>query len=153
MRKGIKAPLAAASVILLVVSALFDNETIVASALVLFLLSLTRMQTSGKPGNDEGNAARRAIFAFSLLVLLANLIVPSMLPSIAAKMDYAAVDLEMASVDGTMHSMDEREHFLEVMVNDMRELCYTTSVLLLIQLFLTLFAIGKGRKSINKDTP
>ena len=151
MEKNIKVLLAAMGLILIVASALLDNQTLVASSLVALLLALTRIRKPEGTGNDEGNAARRAIFAFAILVILANLVIPCVLPYIAAKMDFSAIDLEMTSVAGTTNLTGEREHFLAVMINDMHELCYTTSILLLIQLCLNLFAVWKGKKAIKKD--
>lgn len=148
MRPTTVIKLLAAGVLLLItiIFITLDNEIIYPASLVAFLLVLTFLETKKYAPTPTANASRIAITVFSLLVILANIFVPLLLPGMLTNTDFSHHNFEMTSETGTKDPQALRQHFIEVTNNDMHELCYFTGILLLLHLiFLAGFNLTRKK--------
>jgi hypothetical protein len=112
--------------------ALFDNEMIFPSTMVGFLLVLTslRGEQSGIPHAEK--AARFAILAFSILVITFNILATALMPRLSHSSDLTRYYSEQTTNSGAKTDQELEDHFVEVTINDAHELCYSTSLLLVL---------------------
>lgn len=130
-----------------VIFAILDNEAIFPSTLVGFFLILTFIGTGDLDKTASGKAAKNAIIIFSVLVIVLNIVVTIFLPIVSSSADLSSYSVELTTSIGTTDAKEIANHFVEVTINDMHELCYSTSVLLLIDIVLLLIY---RRKSLRK---
>lgn len=146
-RNGGKLLLAALFLIITVVFIVLENETIFPASLVAFLLVLTRLG-KGTGSDPAGKASRASIMTFSVLVIILNVLVPLCLPMVLSGVDFSHQNFEMTTSIGTHDATALKEHFIGVTNNDMHELCYSTSILLIFNLMFTgVFNLGKSRSA------
>jgi membrane associated rhomboid family serine protease len=132
------------SAILLAVTVVFilmDNEIIFPSALVGFLLVASLIGKEEVTAN--GKAAKYAIITFSILVITLNILISVFMPIISSGTDLSTVSVELTTDIGATTSAQIADHFVEVTINDMHELCYSTTILLL--LYIIFKAIFKRK--------
>jgi len=145
MKKGTIIRLVAAAILLIatVVFVIADNEAVFPSTLVGFFLVLTLIGAK----RNAGKSAKYAIIIFSVLVIALNFLVTIFLPIAAASSDFSGYGVELTTDIGTTDTAEIANHFIEVTINDMHELCYTTAVLLLIYaVLLFIFRIRNKQK-------
>lgn len=119
---------------------IFGNEMIFPSALVAFLLVLTLIGDSGTHSDIKGKSSQWAVIVFSILVSVLNILVPVFLPIVASGLDFSNNSFELTTSVGTTNPQILRDHFIQVTINDMHEMCYATCLLLIINLvFLVIF--------------
>lgn len=147
MRKGnvIRLVLALIFLITTVVFIMVDNEVVFPSAMVGFFMMLTLI-ADNKQGNGSWAASKWAIICFSIMVMVLNVVTSLFLPGIAAGMDFSHHAVELTTSLGTTDPDAIREHFVQVNINDMHELCYTTSLLLVMYLMSYGMLVIKNRK-------
>jgi hypothetical protein len=108
-----------------------DNEAVWPSTMLGFFLILTLFGTGDLRQSAAGTAAHRAVGTFAILVMVLNTAVTILLPMVgASEASHAAV--EMTTSIGTTDPEAVGNHFIAVTINDMHELCFSTSVLLII---------------------
>ncbi len=134
MRKSTvyKLIIAATLLIFTIIFAVQDNEAVFPATLVGFFLVLTLFGTEDLRRTAAGKAAQYAIITFSMLVIALNVLVTIFLPILAASSDISGYSVELTTSIGTSNTHAVADHFVAVTVNDMHELCYSTSILLLL---------------------
>lgn len=139
--------LSAVFLIIAVVFIVFENESIFPSALVAFFLVLTFLGDNSKNANNTGKASQWAIVIFSIIVIALNIITPVILPVITSGWDFSNFDMELTTSLGTKNPQIIKDHFIQVTINDMRELCYSTCILLATNLILLLAFRNRKKNS------
>lgn len=134
--------IAAILLIATVVFMILDNEIIFPSTLVGFFLVLSMISSEDINKTATGKAAKNAVVIFSILVIVLNIVVTIFLPMVSTSSDLSSYSVELTTSIGTTDAKEIENHFVSVMINDMHELCYSTSVLLLINIvFLLIYWI------------
>ena len=153
MKKSTVYKLIIAAILLIatVIFAILDNEAVFPSTLVGFFLVLTLVDVENTNKAATGRAAKYAVIIFSILVIVLNIFITLLMPIAAASLDLSSYSVELSTSIGTTDTKEIANHFVEVTINDMHELCYSTSVLLFINIiFLLVYRIKLFRKkSIN----
>jgi membrane protein implicated in regulation of membrane protease activity len=115
-----------------VIFALLDNEIIFPSTMVGFFLVLTTLRGK-QPGTPHAEkAARFAIVTFSVLVIVFNILATALMPRLSHSSDLTSYYSEQTTNSGAKTNQELEEHFVEVTINDAHELCYSTSLLLVL---------------------
>jgi hypothetical protein len=158
MKKSTTIKLVAAAVLLAatVIFALLGNEAVFPSTLIGFFLALSLIVTDDFNQSAAGKAARNAVVVFSILVIILNIGVTIFLPVVSASSDLSDYSVELTTNIGTTDTAAVADHFVAVTINDMHELCYSTSILLLINIalqFVYRSAIMKMRRNNAEPTP
>lgn len=129
---GIRLFIATILFIATVFFALLGNEMIFPSTMVgcLFVLTSLRGEKSGIPHTEK--SARLAIMVFSILVILFNILATSLMPRLSHSTDLTRYYSEQTTNSGAKTNQELEGHFVEVTINDAHELCYSTSLLLML---------------------
>lgn len=149
MKKNTIYKLITAAILLIatVFFAVLENEAVFPSALVGFFLVLTLIGAKDINKTETGKAAQNAIVIFSILVIVLNIFVTIFLPIVSTSSDLSGYSVELTTSIGTTDTKEITNHFVAVTINDMHELCYSTSILLLINnVFLIIYRIKPFRK-------
>ncbi len=140
---------AAFLLIFTVIFAILDNEAVFPSTMVGFFLILVFAIRERRFNIVDENAAHNAVTIFSVLVIALNFLITIFLPMLSKTTDMSGYSVELTTSIGTTDSQAVTEHFVEVTMNDMYELCYFTCILLLIYIVLLLYY----RLRSNKKQP
>ncbi len=131
-----------------VVFAALGNEAIYPSTMVGVFLVLSLLNTGDLAKSTDGLAAHRAIGTFAILVMLLNTAVSVFLPLVAPA-DIPFGGIELTTGIGTSDA-SAAGALIAVTINDMHELCYSTSVLLLVNsAYLLFMRRGHSRRSLT----
>jgi hypothetical protein len=143
-----KSIIAAILLIVTFITMFLDYEAIFPSALVGFLLMLILIGNEGLEKTEASKAAKYSVIIFSVIVIALNFFITIFLPMISQTADLSAISVEMTTGLGTSDPAVIADHFVEVTLNDMHELCYTTTLLQTIYIvFLAIYRIGSHQRN------
>jgi hypothetical protein len=145
MQKNTIIKLIIAGVLLLttIVFAVLGNEVIYPSALVGFLLVLTTLGDNNNKKTLHGKAAQNTIKTFAVLVLTFNVLASAFIPIIDQNVNLTEYFEEETTDIGAETDQELEDHFVAVFLNDIHELCFVTSFILLIN---GVYLLGLKRK-------
>jgi signal transduction histidine kinase len=139
------------AIILLIVTfvTLFmDYVAIYPTTMVGFLLVLILIGIEDMDKTVSVKAAQYSVIIFSGIVMALNFFITIFLPMISSATDLSGISVEMTTSLGTTDNAVIADHFVEVTMNDMHELCYTTTLLLTIYIiFLVVYRVGAYHRS------
>jgi hypothetical protein len=128
----IKLIIAGVLLFITIVFAILDNEIIYPSALVGFLLVVTTLGDNTNKKTLHGKAAQHTVKTFAVLVLTFNVLASAFMPVIDQNINLAEYFEEETTDSGAETGRELEDHFVAVFLNDLHELCFVTSFILLI---------------------
>lgn len=139
---------AAALLIATVIFAMLDNDAVFPSTMVGFFLVIVFISNESIVKMTEKKAAHYAVTIFSVLVIVLNFFLTIFLPMLSKSTDLSDYSVELTTSLGTADSKVVADHFVEVTMNDMHELCYSTCLLLLIYIVLLIIYRTRANKKV-----